>query len=140
MIDLKIYTPDRISTKMLREDLHTILTSNDGRFISGEASLSLYGYSVQQSWLYLVRDKNLNPAGKVILLTNDFNHFEEPAPYVPGGKICYSAKITFIDFSFSSNEFARLKQAFDHLNAVYHLKTHFLSSLDELLQKYFTQH
>lgn len=64
-------------------------------------------------------DRNHNVVGEVIVLTNDFNHFEEDASHIPGGKIYYSAKVVFTGFNPNRTEFIRLKQSFDHLNAHY---------------------
>lgn len=126
MIDLKIYAPKAVSTKRLRRDLKEILAQNHASFISSEASLSLYGYSVQQSWQYSARDRRLNNIGKLIVLTNDFNYFEEYFPFIPGGKIWYSAKVTFTDFEFNSSDFRRLKFSLDYLNNIYtHVKDRF---------------
>ena len=122
MIDLKIFAPKTVSTRKLREDLHRVMDRNYAYFVGSEASLSLYGYSVQQTWLYALRDVSLNLVGRLVVLTNDLNYFEEAAPYVPGGKISYTAKITFLDFDFDSLHFKKLENHLNYLNNTYQLE------------------
>lgn len=112
MHTVTLHLPKNVEAQELRRDLEEIIFRHYGKRIE------TIPFELPQG-IGQVRMYEFPALGSIVTLTNDLNVFCQETPYVPGGRLYYTAKIIFSGFNEESCFYEALKQNIEYFNNKY---------------------